>query len=296
MAMMAVFLPENSEVMSSDWTTALNKVSVLLEGGMPGGHRGQAEKAKMILLEGQMPSYSSRKRDLLSMLSTPEKARYKWMLIEPKKEKPISLEDMPDFRKDGGYINIMNLLALADEGDIDYWTHWYDSAHRQVKDLADEFGLDYKVVAAVVAALSPGNKWKANLNAASALLSGQTTGISAYPKSLAKAIRILETGDPRLATGPKVSVFYKSLVDPVGTRHNVVLDGHAINIWRGEKLALKGLRNPTVEEKERMKADYRRAAADSGLTPQGVQALTWFLWKSTVKDLGTREAIDTTAL
>lgn len=104
-----------------------------------------------------------------------------------------------------------------------------------------------------------------------------------YPSNIAKAIRILDGEPPEEAvTGPKVSVFYRSLVDPEGTQRAMVLDGHAINIWRGEKRPLKGLKDPTDSEKETMRADYGRVAETWSITTQAVQAITWYIWKTVV--------------
>ena len=105
--------------------------------------------------------------------------------------------------------------------------------------------------------------------------------MSAYPENARKARDILITGRvEEHLRGPKVTVFYHSLMDPSSTKSHMVLDGHAINIWRGVKVPLKGLRTPSEDEREAMLRDYARAAADSGLDVQEVQAITWFLWKT----------------
>ena len=105
--------------------------------------------------------------------------------------------------------------------------------------------------------------------------------VPAYPSNTEKARAILVTGIIEdYLSGPKVTVFYDSLVHPEHTADHMVLDGHAINIWRGEKVPLKGLRSPSPSEREQMVADYKRAADDTGLSVQEVQAITWFLWKT----------------
>ena len=106
--------------------------------------------------------------------------------------------------------------------------------------------------------------------------------VAGYPDSVKKAIDILETNDPTAyVTGPKVTVFFESLVDPEKMREHLTLDGHAINIWRGEKKPLKGLKQPTARERPAMEADYAKAAAELGMSVQGLQALTWYIWKMT---------------
>ena len=117
-----------------------------------------------------------------------------------------------------------------------------------------------------------------------------------YPANVDKALKILDGADPLslMETSPKVSVFYRSLVDPESVQNELVLDGHAINIWRGQKRTLKGLESPTEAERAQMLADYKKAAERSGLPVQAVQAITWFIWKN-VTDAGDDDSQEKTA-
>ncbi|APU88970.1 hypothetical protein Rctr197k_173 [Virus Rctr197k] len=102
-----------------------------------------------------------------------------------------------------------------------------------------------------------------------------------YPKNVEKAMAILDGAPPeQVITGPKVTVFYQSLLDPTSVENDLVLDGHAINIWRGTKRPLKGISQPSEGERAQMVRDYQRVAKASGLSVQAVQAITWFIWKS----------------
>ena len=74
-------------------------------------------------------------------------------------------------------------------------------------------------------------------------------------------------------------------MDPTSVERHMVLDGHAINIWRGEKLNLKGLKNPTKTERENMIRDYHEAANRLNVPVQAVQAVTWYIWKYSSNDL-----------
>lgn len=238
------------------------------------------------------------------------------MIDETKTGPATKLSDLADWEAGGGYNNIMSLLKSATPAEVDYWRNWYGNARKDVEALAAKYGEPFELVAAVVAVLSPGNKWVSNLRAAETILlevhgepdaavaprkgkGGGTSDIyrdfiaeefpsnvpyrdvSAYPDNARKARDILVTGNiGQSLSGPKVTVFYDSLVHPEWARDRMVLDGHAINIWRGVKVPLKGLTAPSKEERAAMLADYRRAAADSGLSVQEVQAITWFLWKT----------------
>jgi len=139
-------------------------------------------------------------------------------------------------------------------------------------------------MAAIVAVLSPGNKWRGNLLAAERVMAGSPK-VNAYPVQLKKANAIKDTGNTSLVSGPKVTVFYKSLLDPKSVEGNLVLDGHAINIWRGERRALKGLKMPSKQNREKMVNDYISAAKQLGVPVQAVQAVTWYVWKYTPDDI-----------
>lgn len=105
--------------------------------------------------------------------------------------------------------------------------------------------------------------------------------IPGYPRQIARAKEIILTGNVGKVTGPKVTVFFKSLLDPVSLEKDLVLDGHAINIWRGEKVNLNSISSPTKAQRQQMLDDYHKAANILGVPVQAVQAVTWYVWKYT---------------
>lgn len=201
-------------------------------------------------------------------------------ITEPKRS-GLSLDQL-GLESHGGVKNIIKVYNQATPEEKDYWGRWYHNAKTDVQELAVQFNLPFPVVAGIVAVLSPGNKWSMNLLAAERLLQGQSK-INAYPRQVQRAQRILETGDIGLVSGPKVTVFFNSLVDPKMVEKDMVLDGHAINIWRGEKVSLKNLTNPNSKERTQMIQDYQTAAKELGVPVQAVQAVTWYIWKYTGK-------------
>ena len=190
--------------------------------------------------------------------------------------------DQLGLKPGGGVHNIVTVYNQATPEEKEYWGKWYHNAKSDVEDLALAFKLPFPVAAAIVAVLSPGNKWNGNLSAAEKLLRGEEK-INAYPRQVLRAKEILKKGDTKLVTGPKVTVFFKSLMDPSSVEKDMVLDGHAINIWRGAKENLKGLKNPSTKERAQMIQDYQEAAKQLGVPVQAVQATTWYIWKYTGK-------------
>jgi hypothetical protein len=191
-----------------------------------------------------------------------------------------------------GYYNIMQLADEASPEEFDHWVNWYLHAHGDVERLQKKHNLirrnrgerplPFSVVAAVVAVLSPNNSWLNNLAAADYILTHQTgEGSTAYRANAAKALSMIDSWMTDQVRGPKVTVFYESLNKPWKMGENVVLDGHMINIWRGNKAGVKNIRQPGTEERAQMLRDFRQAALDLGITPQSVQALTWYIWRYT---------------
>lgn len=224
------------------------------------------------------------------------------LIQEPKREVDLTIKDI-GILLDGGVQNIKAVYNSANEDEKNFWGDWYFAAKDNVAKLSEKYSLPLEVVAAVVAVLSPGNRWITNLHAANQLIAGyqnaKRDGVdlviktNAYPENVKKAIEILKTGDVSLVTGPKVTVFFNSLVDPLKSASNLVLDGHAINIWRGEKRRLKGIRL-TNQQRERMLQDYHTAANELGISVQSLQAVTWYIWKYTNKapDIMPSEVIE----
>jgi len=296
--------------------------------------------------------------------------------------------DAPDLHK-AGADNIRAILDLATPEEVDYWANWYDVAHEEASELADNLGMPLDVVAGVIAALSPNLRWEINIDAAENLLLNpeyyreqianreeeaselkqrreeilapiraemdtaiaeirdQRTeelnelkaqlgvektsdlpkrrrdaimnrasksmekvrkryrpqledaaaevnaeiakvnakypfrGIPSYSSNIKKALRIIDTGNPNAGvSGPKVTVFYESMVDPQGTRRDIVLDGHAINIYRGEYNApVTNMASLSLSERQQVEAAYNQVAREYGLQPQEVQAITWSVWR-----------------
>lgn len=206
-------------------------------------------------------------------------------IVEPKRKSPKTISQL-GIQLDKGVDNIKAVYNEAEPEEKDYWGRWYHNAKEDVKELADKYGINFPVMAAVTAVLSPGNKWLGNLLAAERVVKkfknpALEIKINSYPRNINKALQILQTGDIGLVSGPKVSVFFKSLVDPDSVAHDLVLDSHAINIWRGIKRNIKQTEKPSMETRQKMVSDYKAAASELGIPVQALQAVTWYIWKYT---------------
>lgn len=209
----------------------------------------------------------------------PEK-RVTYDTDSPLTKQKRGLEDMVG---DTGLKNILAVLEEASSEETEFFKDWYTIVHHQARDIARESGRPLEEVAAVIAILSPGSLWEANIKAARRLCLGK--GIAGtggfYPINVYKALRVLHTGDyafPFRDKPRKITPFFETLVSPEAALNKAVVDRHMFAIWYGDaNINVDGISDPIYAK---IQDDVRRAAQISGLSTQGVQAVTWVLWRN----------------
>jgi hypothetical protein len=186
--------------------------------------------------------------------------------------------------------NIKAIHKLATAAERVDGSVWYPIAHDIAENLSDEYGVSLTQAIGVIAALSPRNKWRRNVTDAENLIaayiadteSAATVKVCTFGANKAKAIKIL--GLSRYASlddaltvlsGPKLREFASCIAG----LDDVCIDGHAYCIWTGGRTSLKDVPAIGVKLRKEIKADYRAAAADLGLTPAACQAVTWCAWR-----------------
>ena len=165
---------------------------------------------------------------------------------------------------------------------------WYDNAQKAAYLIALKYDVAVYIVAAVIAALSPNNKWTRNIVNADALIGAFIRGdgllsvkVSTYNKMKQKAWDILAArpdydGAKRMLKGQKITSFFCDIMG----EFNVTIDGHARNIAYGERVGLTDDRtNIGVREYRALQAAYEAAAERLGLMPYQLQAITWRVWR-----------------
>ena len=155
---------------------------------------------------------------------------------------------------------------------------WYEAGHSYLKGLAETFDIPFDRVAGICAVLSPSVRWDRNLLETYMLLDGELEGFTAYGTNVAKAWNIKD-GDLSQIRGPKVTAFYRLLVDP--TRHTVVIDTWAIRIAFGIDGFgdVKGYNTPS--RVSWIQQAYASAAILLEEKPSHVQAATWLTRRDT---------------
>ena len=184
--------------------------------------------------------------------------------------------------------NITSVYRDADKTQHAEGLLWYSDAQKAAHVIAVKYDVPVYIVVAVIAALSPNNKWTRNIVNADALIGAFMRGdgidavkVSTYHKMKQKAWDILAArpdydGAKAMLKGQKITSFFCDIMG----EFNVTIDGHARNIAYGERVGLTDDRtNIGVREYRALQAAYEEAARRVGLMPYQLQAITWRVWR-----------------
>lgn len=186
--------------------------------------------------------------------------------------------------------NIKAIYELASAAEIVEGIAWYGTAKSIATVLAGQYEIPANQAIAVLAALSPRNKWSRNVADAEALIGAyvaagseqaRLTKVCTFGANKEKAVKVLESGLETLPTaldilsGPKLREFASCIAG----LEEVCIDGHAWCIWQGSRVTLADVPPIGVKLRREIKKDYRKAANDLGLKASEVQAICWVAWR-----------------
>lgn len=151
---------------------------------------------------------------------------------------------------------------------------WYRDARRIARRLGRQHGMTPSRVAAVIAALSPRQRWRVNVTQAERLLAGWDGPYSAFPRQLEKARAIINGARPAdVLTGIKEHAFWRAIA---GDDTAVTVDRWAIQTATGETgaRAYETL-NKDNRARRAIAAAFTEAAELAGERPREFQAILW---------------------
>lgn len=171
---------------------------------------------------------------------------------------------------------IIRIIGAATLPQVTDGAAWYADAHGEAVRIGTAYGVATDTVAAIIAALSPRNKWARNLADAEAFVAAAARGDARRPKACtfhansAKAWDIA-TGTPwaEIMGGAKVRSFVANIT---GDAYAVTVDVWAV---RAATLGAKDSVGKRKGEYETYANAYRIAAATLGITPSTAQAIAW---------------------
>ena len=197
--------------------------------------------------------------------------------------------------------NVLRTFREATAEDVTSGRAWYQRDHDAAREVADQYGTDVTVVAAVYAVISPSMPWSRNdflareafrLAAEGASFDDIVAGLGMMKANARKAAAIVLGADPAtVVSGPKVTPFWQRIVDAASGATgpgSVVVDRHAFAVaggrvtddrTRGTFLGRKGGTHAVAMAYVRAASVLRRTGEAPGITPSELQAVTWTTWR-----------------
>jgi len=195
-------------------------------------------------------------------------------------------------KKHNGVKSIIAVYNLASQADINAGLDWYRSANSYAQQLSEIYSIDRLTIVAVIASLSPRNKWTRNKIDAESMIKVFSSGgnlddllnlkVCTFGEGKKKAARILtENVTDRdqllnILNGPKLQEFFNCVS---GDSDDVCIDGHAYSVWLGDRITLANVPSIGVKLRRNIKADYKTAARMLGIKTYELQAITWVCWR-----------------
>jgi hypothetical protein len=186
----------------------------------------------------------------------------------------------------GNKQNLWEAYSKADNIDYESGRVAYYKYQTLMNALAKKFGCTTEQATAVFVSTSPNNDYKNNLRSTISILHGWKNDIpehkikiSTYNHCRARALTFLNGKDFLKSTkGPKISSFFKNIVNPEDETKPVTVDGHMVGAWAGKKILMKDAAVGQFDYKQIAQA-VRELADNAGIWPCQFQAIIWFTWK-----------------
>ena len=177
-------------------------------------------------------------------------------------------------------MNILKQFQNASGPDIESGLLWYQKANETAQALAHKYNIELKVVAGIIAALSPACKFSRNLiDAEELIVKKERARVVTYKANKDKALRILYSGDPdfelnKKETSFKTYNFYRNILDPLDINY-VTIDRHILSAL---DLGIKDIY--TKNRYNHIRNLFIKIAAHLDLIPNQLQAIVWVSYKS----------------
>tara|TARA_R110000796_G_C14457138_1_gene424079 strand:+ start:72 stop:677 length:606 start_codon:yes stop_codon:yes gene_type:complete len=184
--------------------------------------------------------------------------------------------------------NILEVYSMADMQDIQSGMDWYQDAYDICQEIADKHELPLHIVAGVLSALSPTNKWGQNVKDADSMCALFVSGgyvedckPCTYKAMRDKAWSILQTM-PRdeeavafILKGPKITDFFRCIMKT----DICVIDGHAWCIANLDRRTMQEVPFIGKTLRKDLQEAYGIAGDKHNIKSYEMQAITWLAWR-----------------
>jgi hypothetical protein len=185
--------------------------------------------------------------------------------------------------------NIVKILNNADEQTKQSGINWYSDAKFKCSTIATTYGVSTELVASVVSALSPRNRWSRNIVDADNVVSHvfQRTPLrpcATYGANVRKAIKLCNeslSNEQRLKllNGEKIKSFFLNII---GDDSRVTVDSWIMLAYAGKYKETKKRKALTLTLYRKIEKDIKIVAKETGIKPYELQAIVWLQFQ---KDL-----------
>lgn len=164
---------------------------------------------------------------------------------------------------------ILNHFLNSDSENFNF--NWYEDANKYCLEVAKEFNIPLYKTVAILAALSPRNKWERNkIDLRTLIMKRESGSYGTFHNNRDKAIKILDAKNHEeveaLLTGRKIFSFYHNIYYCHGS-NLVTVDVHAARSV--------GIDTITPKLYGEIEDAYVNVADSLGLLPSELQAIVW---------------------
>lgn len=174
---------------------------------------------------------------------------------------------------------------------IDNGMKWYDDANKYCQNISDSYSVSIELVASVVAALSPRNRWSRNLIDAENVISHFFKGtdlksVGTFGKMLQKAVLLCNESlkhDERLSilNGRKIQSFYSNIL---GHSDKVTIDTWIDLAYSGKYKPTKKRANLTLTRYKKIENDLLKLSKKYKVEAYRLQAIIWLEFQRQVNN------------
>lgn len=182
-------------------------------------------------------------------------------------------------------------IQTADIETIDAGMQWYSSAYEQCRLLASKYSTSPVLVASIVAALSPRNKWARNLIDAENVISHKFCNTplkkcAVYNAMLRKALSLCDeslTFEQRevILNGRKIQSFFLNIC---GISNRVTIDSWIDLAYAGKYKATKNRKALGLPRYRKIEQDFIKLSEKYACKPYQLQAIVWLNFQEKVKN------------
>jgi hypothetical protein len=186
--------------------------------------------------------------------------------------------------------HLRNILTHTTPQNYKNGIDWYNDAQQFSQEISVKYNVSTELVASVIAALSPRNRWARNKIDAENVISHiynrqELPKVSTYGNMLRKSLKLCDnnlTHEQRIKilNGRKIQSFYSNII---GDDSMVTVDTWMDLAHSGKYKAVKKRKGLTLTRYKKIESDIQKLAKEEGIKSYQMQAIIWVQFQQNVK-------------